>query len=371
MLKRFTVENYRGFREPITLDFSAKRDYQFNEYCINNGLISKIVIFGKNGAGKSNLGLALFDIVAVLTDKTVDSALIDEHGFLNADSLSEVATFTYEFFFENQTVIYKYAKSKPRIIENEELIIDGKTIISYSKKNHRKVTIDVEDAIESLNFDNMPEFLSTIRFIYNNSKIDENHPISKIMKYANSMLWFRTVQSRGYIGFLNGQMRLTDYFVEHGLVADFEQFLAEQAGLEVSLEGYRDPITNETRIIEKHTNRSLDFLNAGSTGAKELLLFFYWSNYFEDLSFLYVDEFDAFYHFELSRNLIKYVAKLNNIQAVFTSHNTFLANNDILRPDCYMLLEEGKISSFADRTDRELREGHNLEKMLRNGEFNG
>ena len=84
-----------------------------------------------------------------------------------------------------------------------------------------------------------------------------------------------------------------------------------------------------------------------------------------------MDEFDAFYHFELARKVISYVCGFDNMQTVFTTHNSYLASNEVLRPDCYFVLNDGNLTSFADCTDRELREGHNLEKMLRNGEFNG
>ena len=57
------------------------------------------------------------------------------------------------------------------------------------------------------------------------------------------------------------------------------------------------------------------------------------------------------------------------MQTILTSHNTYIANNDLLRPDCYFTLKDGTLKSFADSTERELREGHNLEKMLRQGEF--
>ena len=40
-----------------------------------------------------------------------------------------------------------------------------------------------------------------------------------------------------------------------------------------------------------------------------------------------------------------------------------------MRPDCYFILTENKITSLTNATDRELREGHNLEKLYKSGEF--
>lgn len=370
MLRKFTVENYRNFESPITLDFVKKHDYQFNSYCLKNGLISKMVIFGENGAGKSNLGLALFDIVAVLTDNEIDPSIGNEAIFLNADSGKRMATFTYEFQFGDTVVEYCYKKSKPGKIDNECVTINGLQAIKYTRKSHN-VVIGIGEAARTLNFDNKPDHLSIVRFIYNNSKLDEDDPIAMIVKFANKMLWFRSLKERSYMGLRKGSQNIAEYLAEKNKISDFERFLAETAGIKVSLASYRDPITQQTVLIEKHTKKSVSFLETASTGTRELLLFYYWSLQLDEVSFLFVDEFDAFYHFELSRNLIKYIAALDNVQAVFTSHNTYLASNDVLRPDCYFKLREGRIMSFSDSTEREIREGHNIEKMLRNGEFDG
>ena len=114
----------------------------------------------------------------------------------------------------------------------------------------------------------------------------------------------------------------------------------------------------------------LPFEQIASSGTRALELLFYWSKRFNEVSFLFMDEFDAFYHFALAENVIKYIVNLDNVQTIFTTHNPELASNEILRPDCYYTLRNGKLTSFADSTERELREGHNLGKMLRNGEFN-
>lgn len=368
MLRRFTVENYRNFKEPITLDFTNKHDYQFNNYCVKNGLLSKMIIFGENGSGKSNLGLAIFDIVSVLTDNEVEPSTKDESCFLNADSSKRLATFEYEFLFGDLVVNYIYKKSKPAKIDSEELKINGEQVIKYTRHSHL-VTFGAGE--QTLNFENKPDHLSVIRFIYNNSKLADDDPLVQVMKFANSMLWFRSLQNRSYMGLCKGACNLAEYCIEKNKIGDFEKFLNKYAGIQVSLMGYRDPITQQCRLVDKHSKKSLDFLATASSGTTELLLFYYWSLQFERVSFLYIDEFDAFYHFELAKNLVKYVAEINDVQAIFTSHNTYLASNDILRPDCYLKLSHGKIRSFVDSTGRELREGHNLEKMLRNGEFDG
>ena len=69
MLKYFEVKNYKGFKNGLSIDFSNHRDYTFHKDFIKNNIVNKGLIYGKNGSGKSNFGLALFDIVYHLTDK--------------------------------------------------------------------------------------------------------------------------------------------------------------------------------------------------------------------------------------------------------------------------------------------------------------
>ena len=154
------------------------------------------------------------------------------------------------------------------------------------------------------------------------------------------------------------------------MAKEFSAFLKEVAGVDKELEvlNVEGPVPSKM-LIEKHKRSALRFQDVASSGTRSLALFFYWSYRFNDVSFLFLDEFDAFYHFDLAKNIVRYLLKNETIQAIFTTHNSFLASNDLLRPDCYFVLEHGELRSFADSTDRELREGHNLEKMLRSGEF--
>ena len=67
MLKKFKVNNFKNFKNDLVVDFSNKRDYDFNTQLIKNNLINKIIIYGYNNSGKSNLGFAIMDITTHLT----------------------------------------------------------------------------------------------------------------------------------------------------------------------------------------------------------------------------------------------------------------------------------------------------------------
>ena len=88
-------------------------------------------------------------------------------------------------------------------------------------------------------------------------------------------------------------------------------------------------------------------------------------------SLLYMDEFDAFYHYEMSENVIRFLkAKYPECQIIMTTHNTNLMTNRLMRPDSlFILSRRGTLTALCDATERELREGHNLEKMYISGEF--
>lgn len=106
-----------------------------------------------------------------------------------------------------------------------------------------------------------------------------------------------------------------------------------------------------------------------STGTKSLWLFFYWMHQVDKISFVFLDEFDAFYHYDLAKNILNYVNSKKEFQSILTTHNLFLVNNELMRPDCYLNLDHGKLISFADSTNKVIRQSHNLANMVLGGEF--
>ena len=71
---------------------------------------------------------------------------------------------------------------------------------------------------------------------------------------------------------------------------------------------------------------------------------------------VYFDEFDAFFHFELSEKIIQYIKeKYKDSLVIFTTHNTNLMSNKIMRPDTLFILStSGKLTPLCKATDREL-----------------
>ena len=123
MLKKFSVTGFKNFADTVTIDFSDVRDYRFHPECITDGIINTAIIYGKNAVGKTNFGLALFDIVSHLTMNNVTPGLYDY--YLNTDNERGYASFEYVFRFGNDEIIYGYNKSEKGSLCTERLMLNG------------------------------------------------------------------------------------------------------------------------------------------------------------------------------------------------------------------------------------------------------
>ena len=368
MLKRFAVENYRGFRDRVEMDLSMVRNYTFHSECIKDGLVDKCMIVGRNGCGKTNFGLALFDIVSVLTDFQTEAKQKDAFGFLNGDSDVPYATFSYVFRFGSDEVCYEYRKTSPDNIVYESMTVGGKTVFVRDGRESDYSGLGDYGA-GNLRVDIGDGALSVLRHIANSTAQPEGSPITAVMDFVRGMLYVRSTQEGNrYIGVTRGSEALQDYIVANGLKDDFRDTLREMADLDVDLDVTDAPGTPR-RLVLRTRNKLLDFDGTASSGTRLLMLHYYWMKHLADVTFVYLDEFDAYYHHEVAKKLLLRLSADRRFQCVFTSHNTTLVSNRILRPDCYMVLDSRGITSLPDLTDREIREGHNLEKLLRGGEF--
>lgn len=346
------------------------RKYDFNVECVSDGLLNKVLVLGKNGCGKSNLGLALFDISYTLTYNLPHRKQLDTVSFLNGNSSKKYATFTYEFQNGKDIIVFKYSKLNPNSIVYESLHLNGKQI--FLRDGINNVTdysnLTLINA-NTLRIANVNESLSVLRFIYNNSIQTKKSPVQFIMDFVSHMLYYRADQvGNQLIGYTQIMENIEPYIMSKGLVNDFQNFLKKYAGLNVELQRIHND-GMEDILVQKLKNKYIPFSMISSSGTNALMLFYYWSKHFENVSFLYMDDFGALYHYGVSETILKEVISNRHFQTVFTSHNIELADNNLMRPDCYLILSNHGLESMPNITDRELREGHNLKKLLRGGEF--
>lgn len=367
MLKRFEVENFKGFKDRLVFDLTA-REYEFNKNLVVNGIVNKGIIYGKNGIGKSNLGIALFDIVLHLTDKE-RMPLQYLTNYLNLDSDKEYAEFKYCFVFDDDEVVYEYKKRDSFYLIDEKLTINNKEVLYYNYFDKKNNFID-NDLVGNLKIELLDNRLSVLKYIYRNTPTNQESPLYKMMVFVENMLWYRGLSDgNAYCGFSNGGTLLVERLYESGKKDEFEKFLADN-DLHYNLEWRNNNGVHEL-MAKFSTGKKTSFVSIASTGTMSLFLYFIWSiTAFDKISFLFIDEFDAFFHYESAENIVLRLNKNKNFQTLLTSHNTYLMQNKLTRPDCCYIMTENKINSLFNSTDKEIREAHNLEKMYINGAFN-
>lgn len=377
MLRFFSVKNFRQFREELVFDFTNTRDYQFSPKCVKDGLVNKAIIYGKNAVGKTSLMAAMQDIYFTTVGRTAVNA---DYPYRNADSADdETIQFHYIFLLDGVTVDYRYEKTDFAHVVSEKLMFNDTVVFAYSRKNdyYDFNHVDIIGA-EQLKWENFRKMgidgadaelmgtLTALRFAYSNTATDEGSLLKKLMNFITRMRF--SISTSTPMVFLSTRSMLND-LVNAGsdAVHKFETFLNE-FGVTCKLTVLKEADGKKHLYFDYKT--PLLFLENMSSGTM-LLTKFYLQFVFSKPrpSFIFVDEFDAYYHYELSEKIVKLLENEFDCQVVLTTHNTNLLSNSIMRPDCFLILHDGKLTPICDATTRELRQGHNLEKLYMSGEF--
>lgn len=379
MLKKFTLKNYKNFKDEITIDFENIAGYQFNIDCLYDNIIGKMLIYGRNATGKTNLGRALLDIGSTMFGGT---RYTGNGILLNADSRENAAIFQYDFRFENTELSYKYSRFSNLELRDEELTINGKNIFrcDFSLREYNFDNLDYIDA-ETANIDRYLQSLETgeddgiiepklpfLRWLISNVALKNDSALIRLSNYVRRMTMI-TVGNGMQYRFERLNQNFYESLENPEQLKDFEDFL-NAMGIECKLvlkklpDGQRELYFAHEQLVPFYENAS-----SGTLALAELyrrLIPKVW-----DASLIYLDEFDAFYHYEMAENVIRFFKmKYPKCQMIMTSHNTNLMTNRIMRPDClFILSRKGTLTALCNATNRELREGHNLEKMYISGEF--
>ena len=374
-LQSVRIQNFKQFSD-ITFELDRKKNYAFNQNVLTSDgrFIKTALVFGKNGSGKTNLGLAIMDIILHLTDNIKD--FTQYTNYLNVDSEERVAKFTYTFDINGKIVIYEYSKEQASFCKSEKLIFDNKLVFFVDRDSQK---IETPGAI-NFEFTNilLDKFLqgkiSILKYITSNSPLSENNPLRELVTFVEGMLYFKRVdKGNNFIGFHQQiDQNFLAYLVKHNYIEEFQVFLNE-AGVNEKLVVEEDDDYQKVRLYFAHKKANLEFNEAASSGTIALALQFYWFKNLTDktqnASFVFIDEFDSFYHTELANLIYCTFRDKCQCQCVMTTHNTNLMTNREGRCDAFYIVTPDKISAFSELTDREIREGNNVEKLYLANEF--
>lgn len=380
MLKRFAVKNYKNFKDEIMMDLGNVAGYQFSTDCIAEDIITKMLIYGRNATGKTNLGKALMDIRSTMFS---GPRYVGNEAFLNADSEQDTAEFSYTFVVDKTELVYRYTRFSNQELRDEELIIDGISIFrcdfvndEYTFDNLKYVeaeTANVERYLQVLEGEDEIEESSEpklpfLRWLIGNVALKSDSILIYLANYVRRMAMITVGNDMPY-----RMRRMGGAFFEslenEERLKDLEDFL-NAMGIECRLVLKKLP-DGQSELYFLH-EKLVPFYSNASSGTLALVDLYRrlipkaW-----DASLVYLDEFDAFYHYEMAENVIKFFKKkYPYCQIIMTSHNTNLMTNRLMRPDCmFVLSRRGTLTALCNATTRELREGHNLEKMYISGEF--
>ena len=378
MLKKFKLKNYKNFKDEIIIDFKDTAGYQFNKDCLSDGIISKMLIYGRNATGKTNLGRALLDIGATI----IGPIGYRNNGImLNADSNEKEAVFNYEFLFGDTELFYKYSRKSNQELSYEKLIINDICIFEcdFDKKIYNFGNLNCISA-ETANVERYKQSLEVeedeisgaklpfLRWVISNVALQKDSVLIELANYVGRMMMI-TVSNGIPYRMRKIDQRFYELHEDENKLQDLEDFL-NTMGIECKLELRKLP-DGQRELYFAH-DKLVPFYENASSGTIALVeLYRRLVQRVRDASLIYLDEFDAFYHYEMAENVIYFFKqRYPKCQIIMTSHNTNLMTNRIMRPDClFILSRKGTLTALCNATQRELREGHNLEKMYISGEF--
>ena len=272
MLRKFELKNYKNFKDSIVMDFGKVGGYQFSTDCITDNTISKMLIYGRNSTGKTNLGKAIINIGFTLYGYKIMS----EGGiFLNADSEEENALFVYTFKFGEDEVIYRYKRLSETELEEETLIINGKEIFSCYYKDKFSMTcnhiyLGIENStldrfIETIGSENDNEEYSGqqipfLRWIIFNIAIKKDSLLLKLADYVKNMFMMTVSGSLG-IRTRRTYDRFFECLEDEGELKQFEELL-NFMGVECNLvlkklpDGQNELYFNHNKLVPFYENAS-------------------------------------------------------------------------------------------------------------------
>jgi len=408
MLLQFNFKNFKSFKDDTILDLTATKISEFNNHVIsiaNERILPVAAIFGANASGKSNVQeafryMAMYVINSLdygdeLDNKKKRSKFFRPTPFL-FDSKSKTEESSFEIYFidseENGAKTYNYGftvdstgvreewlnyKSKTargnykRIFYRNGEDYDFSGIPSKSQEN-LKIALEKETLIVSLGAKLKIAKLKFIRdWFLNNDFADFGRPIENF--FLSQLI------PDGFADDETVRNKVVDYF------ASFDPsiigFNVEVLKSDNDDEDEHLKIDAIHKMMDSDQTISIPLQNESAGTLKMFALYPMLDDVLSTGGVLFVDELNARLHPLLVRAFI--ITFLNseintkNAQLIFTSHDSWQLNGNILRRDEIWFAEKDlngisnlySLADFVDEDGVKIRKDENYEKNYLLGKY--
>lgn len=376
MLKKITLDNFRSFKNRVTVELAKTSYNMLSHNAADNGVLKGCIFVGANGSGKSTVIRG----IKLLLDLLFSEKILDLGSFLCVFGERRQYSVEYEFVIENEVIRYSFEVDTEKELISEKLYLDDKMLLDRMGISAKSYIVDPNGADYRSEVGKDTLFLRTLYF---NTKFAFNPVLSA---------WIDFLKGSAYINMPERQIihyGKTDVSVARYFDNDFRESVNrffDDYGFEQSIVINRDnrdgtpfsigdtDIENMILVKHKGINLPIPFAQESVGNQNLLRILPVFLTVIHNGGMLLIDDFSGAFHNDLESLLVRYfMEKSNHSQLLFVSHSTNLLSNSILRPDQEYSVEfrneEG--SSVKRFSSEQPRSAQNIEKMYVSGVFGG
>ncbi len=376
MLKKITLDNFRSFKNRVTVELTKTSYNMLSHNAADNGVLKGCIFVGANGSGKSTIIRG----IKLLLDLLFSEIIPDVGSFLCVFGECRQYSVEYEFIIENEVIRYSFEVDTEKELISEKLYLDDKMLLDRMGISAKSYIADPNGADYRSEVSKDTLFLRTLYF---NTKFASDQVLSAWIDFLKGSAYIN-MHERQIVHYGKTDVSVARYF-DNGFRETVNKFFDDH-GFEQSIVINRDtqdgtPFSTgdtdiENMILVKHKGINLPIPFAQeSVGNQNLLRILpAFLTVIHNGGMLLIDDFSGAFHNDLESLLVRYfMEKSNHSQLLFVSHSTNLLSNSILRPDQEYSVEfrneEG--SSVKRFSSEQPRSAQNIEKMYLSGVFGG
>lgn len=376
MLKKITLDNFRSFKNRVTVELTKTSYNMLSHNAADNGVLKGCIFVGANGSGKSTIIRG----IKLLLDLLFSEKILDLGSFLCVFGERRQYSVEYEFVIENEVIRYSFEVDTEKELISEKLYLGDRMLLDRMGFSAKSYIADPNGADYRSEVGKDTLFLRTLYF---NTKFAFNPVLSAWIDFLKGSAYIN-MHERQIIHYGKTDVSITRY-LDNGFRESVNRFFDDH-GFEQSIVINRDnrdgtpfsigdtDIENMILVKHKGINLPIPFAQEAVGNQNLLRILPAFLTVIHNGGMLLIDDFSGAFHNDLESLLVRYfMEKSNHSQLLFVSHSTNLLSNSILRPDQEYSVEfrNGEGSSVKRFSSEQPRSAHNIEKMYLSGVFGG